>query len=521
MRLHDYLEFHARTRPEAEFAASHGRTVTYGEALAEVHRTANALVAAGLRPGDRAAFLSKNSVEHALIYFAASEAGVVLVPLNYRLASREWAYIVADAGARVLIATPAYTADVDAVRPELGTVGRFFVVGDASGAWSDFRAAVGEQPARAPAVRVRDGDDAIQMYTSGTTGRPKGAVLGHDALSAAVHQYGIGLPGFAPGDRTLVVAPLYHMGAAMSAFCSAAYGGTLVIHEDFDPAAVVRSLDEDRIVGAMLVPAMIQACLVAVPDVSTRPFDALKAITYGASPIAESTLRQAAAAFKCDFYQAYGMTETSGGATLLDADDHRRALAGERELLVSAGRPLPGTALRVVDEDDRDLPVGQVGEIVVRGPQLMRGYWNLADETAEALRGGWLHTGDAGRVDADGYLYILDRVKDMIVSGGENVYPREVEDVLFEHPAVADVAVIGVPDAQWGEAVKAIVVRRAGAEVGEGELMEFCRGRLGGFKRPRSVDFVDALPRNATGKVLKRQLREPYWAGQVRRVAGA
>jgi acyl-CoA synthetase (AMP-forming)/AMP-acid ligase II len=263
---------------------------------------------------------------------------------------------------------------------------------------------------------------------------------------------------------------------------------------------------------------MIQACLVTVPDVAARRYEHLKIITYGASPIAEQTLRRAMEVFRCDFTQGYGMTETSAVLTTLTTADHQRALAGRPELLLAAGRAVMGTEIRIVDADDRDVPPGAVGEICGRGPQLMRGYWNLPEASAEALRGGWMHTGDAGRMDAEGYVYIQDRVKDMIVSGGENVYPREVEDVLFQHPAVADAAVIGVPDAQFGEAVKAVVVLRADATATAEELVEFCRGRLGGYKRPRSVDFVAALPRNPSGKVLKRELREPYWAGHRRRV---
>ncbi len=315
------------------------------------------------------------------------------------------------------------------------------------------------------------------------------------------------------------MAPLYHAAAAITALGSVALGASLVIHEDFDPAAVVRALSEDGITRTTLVPAMIQACLVFVPDVAERRYDDLRLIVYGASPIAAETLKRAMQVFGCDFTQAYGMTETTAVLTLLGPEDHRRALAESPKLLLSAGRPLPGTEIRIVDADDRPVPAGTIGEIVGRGPQLMRGYWNLPEASAEALRGGWMHTGDAGILDDEGYLYIQDRTKDMIVSGGENVYPREIEDVLFEHPSVADVAVIGVPDENWGESVKAVVVLREGETATAEEIMEFCRGRLAGYKRPRSVDFSAALPRNASGKILKKDLREKYWAGHTRRVS--
>jgi fatty-acyl-CoA synthase len=315
------------------------------------------------------------------------------------------------------------------------------------------------------------------------------------------------------------VAPLYHAAAAVTTFVTVQAGGTLYIQEDFVPADVVKALSEERIAFAMLVPAMIQFCLVGVPDVAARRFDDLRLIIYGSSPIAEQTLRQAIDVFGCEFLQGYGMTETTAAATYLFPADHQRALAGEPQLLLSAGRPLLGTEVRIVDENDAPVPNGTIGEVAVRGPQLMRGYWNLPEPSAEALRGGWMHTGDAGILDDEGFLYIQDRVKDMIVSGGENVYPREVEDVLFQHPAVADVAVIGVPDEKWGEAVKAIVVLKAGETVDAETLLAHCKGRLGGYKRPRSVDFIDALPRNPSGKVLKKDLREKFWAGQSRRVS--
>jgi acyl-CoA synthetase (AMP-forming)/AMP-acid ligase II len=359
--------------------------------------------------------------------------------------------------------------------------------------------------------------DLYQMYTSGTTGRPKGAVLSHACVCSNIQQASVAIS-TSGNERVLVVAPFYHAAAAVITFVAVSVGDTIFLQEDFDPTQVVRALSEERIASALLVPAMIQFCMLAVPDASERSYDTLRTIVYGASAIAEAPLREAIDTFGCDFVQVYGMTETTAGATVLSAADHARALAGKPELLASAGRPILGTEVRIIGEDGAPAPPDTIGEIAIRGPQLMRGYWNLPEATTEALRDGWMHTGDAGLLDADGYLYIKDRTKDMIVSGGENVYPREIEDVLHEHAAVGDAAAIGVPHDTWGEAVKAVVVLRDGASADEQEIIEFCRTRLAAYKCPRSVDFVDALPRNPTGKVLKRALREPYWEGRDRRI---
>jgi acyl-CoA synthetase (AMP-forming)/AMP-acid ligase II len=518
MLLHDTFDYSAREYAHLDFAVDGARRVTYAEARALVHRIANALAARGLRPGDRVALLSKNSIEHALWYYACSKCGVVPVPLNYRLAPPEWSYILNDAGAKLVFAQDALAGALAPVLGELGSVAHRIAIGAEVPGWEPYGGFVAGQPETAPAHRPAPDDDLYQMYTSGTTGRPKGAVLTHRAVTAQLHQISFAFGG-GPEQRTLVVAPLYHAAASVTTFVTVQAGGTLFIQEDFVPAEVVRALSEERIAMATLVPAMIQFCLVAVPDVAARRYEALRLIVYGASPIAEETLRRAIEVFGCDFLQGYGMTETTAVSTYLMPADHRRALSGEPRLLLSAGRPILATELRIVDPEGRPLPNGAIGEIAVRGPQLMRGYWNLPEATAEALRDGWMHTGDAGVLDDEGYLFVQDRTKDMIVSGGENVYPREVEDVLYRHPAVAEAAVIGVPDPKWGEAVKAVVVVKPGQAVAADELMQFCDGRLAGYKRPRSVDFVGALPRNPSGKVLKRELREKYWAGQSRRVS--
>jgi acyl-CoA synthetase (AMP-forming)/AMP-acid ligase II len=517
MLLHDTFDYSAREFPDGEFATHGARTVTYAEAQALANRTANALRARGLAPGDRLALLAKNSIEHAVWYYACSKAGVVPVPLNYRLAPPEWSYIVRDSGAVGIFAQDALAEALAPVRDELAGVKQWIALGADVPGWERYDALVAGQPETPPAHRGQPDDDLYQMYTSGTTGRPKGAVLTHRAVLAQLHQATLGFGG-RPGERTLIVAPLYHAAAGVTTFVAVQSGGALYIQEDFVPAEVVRALSEERIAVALLVPAMIQFCLVAVPDVAERRYDALRLVAYGASPIAEQTLARAMEVFGCDFLQAYGMTETTAAATYLMPADHRRALAGEPKLLLSAGRPVLGTEIRIVDAERRPLPVGAIGEIAIRGPQVMRGYWNLPEATAEALREGWMHTGDAGVLDEEGFLYVQDRTKDMIVSGGENVYPREVEDVLYRHPAVAEAAVIGVPDAKWGEAVKAVVVLKGGEAADAEELISFCDGQLAGYKRPRSVDFLEALPRNPSGKVLKRELREKYWQGHGRRV---
>jgi acyl-CoA synthetase (AMP-forming)/AMP-acid ligase II len=521
MRLHDLLDYQARERPDNEFALHRGRCITYREAAHESARLAHAFRRAGLGIGDRAAFLSKNSIEHVLLYFAASRVGVVPVPLNFRLPPEQWRIVIEDAGARILIASKEFSRAVENIRHELRSVEHYVSIGTgAASPWIDYHAWLAAAPASRSACRVTPDHDLYQFYTSGTTGRPKGAVITHRALIAHLVQvtafYGVN-----PDSRILVITPLSHAHAAIQAFISACWGSCLYIMDEFDPARTVEVLSEERISVAVLVPSMIRACLVSVPGIEARRFDSLRLMHYGASPIAEHTLRRAIDVFRCDFVQGYGMTETTAGVTFLLPADHRRGLTEKPNLLKSAGRPALGIELRIVDEDDNPLPPDEVGQVIARGPTLMRGYWNMPEESAVALRGGWMHTGDLGAMDDEGYLYIVDRANDVINAGGENVYPRMVEEVLFRHPAIADAAAIGVPDDQWGEAVKGIVVLRQGTSATALEILEFCRERLAGFQQPRSIELRDALPYTASGKVLRRALREPYWTDRQRRVGGA
>ncbi|MEE2778372.1 MAG: long-chain-fatty-acid--CoA ligase [Acidobacteriota bacterium] len=518
MRIHDYLDLYARETPDATFATFDGEQCTYAEAAVATDRIAFALAESGFEKGDRLGILAKNCLDYVLIYYGAFKAGVITVPLNYRLAGPEWAYIINDAAIKGIIARGELAEAVDQVMDDLETVElRYALDADPPPGWEAFDDWLDGASGARPDRQIDDSEDVYIMYTSGTTGHPKGAILTHRAVCSNLIQW-TGTVVLEQGQGYLIVAPLYHAAAGVSLFATVAQGACGVIHEDFFPDQVVNALDDGSVSAATLVPAMIQACLVMVPDIAERKFESLDLVAYGASPIAEATLRQAIEVFGCDFVQGYGMTETTAVLTLLPWSAHQRALAGEGHLLLSAGRAVLGTELRIVDENDEEVPHGEIGEIAARGPQLMRGYLNKPEATAEALEGGWMHTGDAGTMDDEGFVFIQDRVKDMVVTGSENVYPREVEEVIFQHPAVADAAVIGVPDDKWGETLKAIVVLREGETLEPEGLIDHCREKLAGFKIPRSVDMIAELPRNASGKVLKKDLREPYWKGHERRV---
>jgi len=515
--IHDYLDYWAGRDPDRMLITDGTRSLTRAEFSARSRRIAR-LLADLIEPGTRFAIIAKNSFDFLASYFAASSSGTVPVPINYRLAPREWRFIIDDADAELVLADTEFAAGLDTVRSELETPTHFFGFNGAIEGWPSFDDAVNAMDDE-PLARLGSTDDLVyQMYTSGTTGLPKGAMISQRALVAHLAQLSA-LIGVMDEPRTLTAAPMYHASGAITGINAIAQGGSVYTMTDFIPSEVARVLDEEGITNVTFVPAMIQALLVMVPDLAERSYPRLDTIVYGASPIAVETLRAGMEAFGCKFAQVYGMTELTAVATALYPEDHQRAVAGEEQLLLSAGRAVLATNVKIVDGDGNDLGPGEVGEIVVRGPQVMDGYHKRPDATAEALAGGWMHTGDAGSIDEQGYLYVSDRVKDMIISGGENIYPREIEDVLFQLPAVADAAVIGVPDEKWGETVKAVIQVKDGETLTEADVRAHCRAHLGGFKQPTSVDFIDEIPRNLSGKVLKKDLRAPYWQGHERSVS--
>ncbi|MDN3352972.1 long-chain-fatty-acid--CoA ligase [Actinomadura sp. DC4] len=507
MNLTGLLRDRAAAHPDRIAYIYQDEQVTFAEFDRRVDSVAGALRASGVGQGDRVAVLDKNSLPYVELLFAAARIGAVQVPVNYRLAADEVAYIVGNAQAKILVAGAEFENILDAIAGRLEHTEHLIVIGDSEkyenyAAWSD----------REPTRQDDPAEVFVQLYSSGTTGLPKGVMLTHDNF-LAVLPLADDLWNLGPESRLMVAMPMYHI-AGCTLTVGAVYAGIPgVIMREPDPVGIAKAIEAHRVTHVFLVPVLLMF-MQQIPEVRAADLSSLRLLLYGASPISDEVLLGAMRLLpNTEFMQVYGLTETTGAITYLPPADHK---PGER--LRSAGIANPTTELKIIDPaTGEDLPAGRVGEIVSRTPQNMHGYWALEEATKNTLLpGGWLRTGDAGYLDEDGYLFIHDRVKDMIISGGENIYPAEVENVLMSHPAVADCAVIGVPDQKWGETPKAVVVREG--ETTEQELIDYCRERLAHFKCPSSVDFTEAIPRNPTGKVLKRQLREPYWEGESRAV---
>ena len=489
-------------------------TITYAQLDARSSRVAQGLLSLGVGGQDRVAFIDKNGPAFFEVLFGGAKVNAVNVGVNWRLAPAEMAYTVNDARARILFVGADFYPQVEEVEDQLASVEKIIALGDHP-RWTSYESWLAEQAAGDPGVESAPEDVALQLYTSGTTGLPKGAMLTNRNLDCL-------FDGVAPewefdGDSVnLVASPLFNIAGGGWALLGMHCGCRSVLVREPTPPGLLAAIPAHRVTNALLVPALLQF-LLQVPGCAETDFSSLRAIVYGASPISEKVLAESMRTFGCHFIQAYALTEHTGAVTILRHEEHDLANPAR---LRSAGRPHPWIELRIVDAASlASCPVGAVGEVWVRSCQVMKGYWNRPeDTTATITEDGWLRTGDAGYLDEDGFLFLHDRVKDMIISGGQNIYPAEVENVLMSHPEVADVAVIGVPDERWGETVKAIVVARPGTSPSADSIIAHARTQIAHFKCPTSVDFVTALPRNPSGKVLKRELREPFWRGRERRI---
>lgn len=512
--LADVVRQQAEIRPDAIAQIFEGRQTTFRQLDELANKAAQGFIAEGCKPDARIGYLGKNNDLYFEMLAGALRAKAVVVGVNWRLAPPEVTYVLNDARIEILFVTEDYYDLIGEIRSESPNLRKIVAMDGGHDSWPSWEEWVNSFDAVDPKLAHELDDDVLQLYTSGTTGYPKGVQTTNRNIKDVLRQAQEG--GWADwkaGERNMVCMPLFHIAGVNVGLLGHAFGCCNIILKDVDPQVILDLVEEHKVNLFLMVPAVI-LFLIQQPDIRQRDLSSIRSIIYGASPISDEVLKTAQEIFACDFIQVYGLTESTGSASALPPEDHRKG----GKLLRSCGKANPGVEIQIVDENDNPVPTGEVGEICLKGEHIMKGYWNRPEATEEAIVDGWFHSGDAGFFDEDGYLYIHDRVKDMIVSGGENIYPAEVENGLFSHPAIADVAVIGVPDKKWGEAVKAIVVLQPGEKASPEDIIAYAKTQIAGYKVPKTVDYIDVLPRNPSGKVLRRELREPFWEGRERRV---
>nr|WP_281720129.1 long-chain-fatty-acid--CoA ligase [Nitrosomonas nitrosa] len=513
------LERAATFYPQRPALVDGATRLNYRQLATRVHRLAGALLSLGLGRGDRVAVLDWNSQRYLELFYACAHANLVMMPVNSRLAPRELRYVLRDSDARAIFFSEPFRALYEDVKGNTAGLSHAIGLGlsKAPAGVLDYETLLaGAEPftAAAPA----EPDEIAQIYyTSGTTGEPKGVCLTHRNMYAGGLD-GVMAMALTRDDTWMHAGPLFHLATTFAVWALPTIGARQVVLH-FEPKRALETIARERVTMTSL-PGAILSIMADMPETRAAELSCLRHIIYGGSPTPMGVLRKAAAALPRALHHVYGITETAGFVTSLPPSEH--VFDGGEDSLrrtASAGQATPYIDVRVVDDEGRDVPAGEVGEVVCGGPKIMSGYWRKADATAAVLRGGWYYTGDMGALDGEGYLTLVDRKKDMIISGGENVYSIEVESVLSTHPGIAEVAVIGVPDERWGEAVKAIVVARAGSAPAVEDLIAFCRQKIAGYKIPRSFEFrADPLPKTGPGKIAKRILRDPYWTGTGRRI---
>jgi long-chain acyl-CoA synthetase len=515
MVLEQLLERNIKCFPDKTAVIDGTVRMTYMDLYQRSNRLANALLKMGATKGTRVAMMERNSYQYLEFYFAAAKIGAVVVPVNWRNKGKELSYIINNSEAEIMIFGQEFADVVDSVRSELETIGEYLVIGGGKNWAAPYEEKLIGASSEPLLVQNDENDVVIQMYTSGTTGVPKGALLTHKNLMHHVISHNL-ISKLSHKDIFLNCLTFYHVAITYS-FAFIAIGGTNVVIRDFFPDEMLRLVQEEKVTRTLVVPTIIGFVL-QLPDKHTYNIDSLQSILYGAMPISSKMLREAIRFFQCEFYQIFGPTE-GGICSYLGPEDHiAKGTKDQLKRLNSVGRGFFLSEAKVVDEDGHDTKFGETGEVIVRSDAVAKGYWKLPEATEKSFRNGWLHTGDMARIEEDGYIYLVDRKKDMIISGGENIYPSEIENVIDSHPAVCESAVISVPDDKWGESVKAVVLLNEGINISEGDIVSFCKDRLAGFKKPKSVDFVKTLPRNPIGKLLRKELREKYWEGYDRKI---
>jgi acyl-CoA synthetase (AMP-forming)/AMP-acid ligase II len=516
MNTSEFLMIASSVVPERTAMACEGVSRSYMEMQERVNRLATAMQAIGIQQGDRVAVMALNSMEYVEIYYASARLGVVFVPLNYRAKQEELIYMCNNSEASALFVGDRYMDLATFISPELKTVKHLIAIGEPSDGMERLADLIAQNEPDEIFTDVQDSDPTIVIYTSGTTALPKGVVLTYLGMSVYVtNTVEPADPGAESVDVLLVSVPFYHVAGATTMLSSVWGGRKMVILPQFDPGAWLKAVQEHRVTHSFVVPTMLKR-IMEHPDFDKTDLSSLKLVAYGAAPMPYEVVTRAVEVMPCGLMNAYGQTESTSSLTFLGPEDHQVPKEPgedrERKLkrLRSVGRPMEDIAVAIMDPEGNILPPGQEGEIVAQGARVMSGYLNREEETSAAIKDGWLHTGDVGWMDEDSYLYITGRTKDLIIRGGENIAPGEIEGVLQQHDAVEDAAVIGVPDVEWGEEVKAVVVLKPGASADPEDLTAFVKGRLASFKAPKYYTFVDELPRNYLGKVLKTDLRKQH-----------
>lgn len=520
MNLSMLLTKTARLYPDKVAFIEGGKKLSYSQFNTRCNKLANALLSFGLAKGEQVAILQYNRSETFESIFACFKAGLGAVPINFRLHPNEFAYIIDHSQSKAVIVSPEFNEPILSVRDRLSGVRHILSFSGGRGELLDYERVLENSLETFTDADVEPDDLAWLFYTSGTTGEPKGASLTHRNLMAmTMNFYADICPGFGASDVILHAAPISH-GSGLYGLPNIGKGATNVIldKKSFDAEGVFQAIEKYRVTNMFVAPTMIKM-MIDHPAIDHYDYSSMRSLIYGGAPILVEDLKKAMKKLGHCLIQLYGQGESPMTITYLPHADH--VLDGDQahvNRLASAGFARTDVEVKIFDEEDNELPPGEVGEIVTRSDAAMKGYWRNPKATSESLRNGWLHTGDVGYLDDHGYLFIMDRSKDMIISGGENIYPREIEEVLIRHPAVREVAVVGIPDEKWGEAIKAVVALSPGSEASEEDLIAFCKENIASYKKPKSIDFVAELPKNNYGKILKREIRDRYWKDKARRV---